>query len=297
MPSQLSSLGEFGFIDSIRKYSNLSKDVFVGIGDDAAVLAYNRSQYLLLTTDMLIENVHFTQAMGARRIGHKALACNISDIAAMGGIPTQAVVSLGVPGSLSTQFAQDLYQGMNDIARAFNVSIVGGDTVRSAKITINVSLLGTVNKKDLVRRNGAQPGDQIFVTGPLGNSLKSGRHLDFVPRVKESQYLVSHTRPTAMLDISDGLAADLGHILKQSKVGAVIKAERIPLAQGASLKQALSDGEDFELLFTVSARNAQKLAKNPQFIHIGEIVRGKESTMVYPDGRKERLNLEGYRHF
>jgi len=290
----LSDYGEFGVIDLIKKHTSLSSSIIQGIGDDTAVLPYKKDQYLLLTTDMLIQGVHFTKYMSARGIGHKALACSISDIAAMGGRPKYAVVSLGVPKNLKADFVRRLYQGMQKVATAFGVDIVGGDTVKNDKIIINVALIGEVDKKNLVCRHGAQISDQIFVTGPLGKSYATGHHLKFIPRVKEARALVKSFRPTSMIDISDGLAADLGHILEGSQVGAVLFEEDIPRRRKASLKEALGDGEDFELLFTLSAKESKQCS----FYHIGEIVKGGTLTVVDKKGKSSVLkSKKGYQHF
>ena len=143
----VSQLGEFRLIDTLREHAPESKAVIIGIGDEAAVLPYSKNEYLLLTTDMLAEGSHFTRRMPPRSIGHKALACNISDIAAMGGWPTFAVISIGVPKNLPVSFIKDVYQGIERLARKFNVSIVGGDTIRAGKVVINVALLGLVEKE------------------------------------------------------------------------------------------------------------------------------------------------------
>jgi thiamine-monophosphate kinase len=256
---KISQLGEFGLIDALKKFAPVSKAVIKGIGDDAAVLPYNKSKYLLLTTDMLSEGVHFTRRMPPQGIGHKALASNISDIAAMGGCPTFGVVSIGIPKDLSVHFIKEVYKGIQRTARAFNISIVGGDTIKSDKIVINVALLGLVEKRNLITRDGAGPGDRIFVTGPLGGSLKSGRHLNFLPRLAQARFLVENFKPNAMMDISDGLSGDLNHILKASRVGAHLDYDSIPRPGKVSLSQALNDGEDFELLFTLSPIKARSL--------------------------------------
>ncbi|MCR4337011.1 MAG: thiamine-phosphate kinase [Candidatus Omnitrophica bacterium] len=291
MPSTLANLGEFGLIDWIKKIAPTTRDVINGIGDDTAVLKTSVGKYLLLTTDMLIEGSHFTRRMDPQRIGHKALACNISDIAAMGGIPKFAVVSLGVPSTLNGSFVKNIYQGMNRLAKKFNVSIVGGDTNKSPHIVINVALTGEVSRENFVLRKGARPGDKIYVTGPLGGSFQSGKHLLFIPRVKESQLLVKKSKPSSMIDISDGLAADLNHILKHSGVGAILEEENIPCAPGAQLDQALYEGEDFELLFTLSSK------KTTKFDCIGEIVARSGIWLKDKKGKLKKISAKGFRHF
>lgn len=296
-------LGEFGLIETLKTYQNLLPRVVKGIGDDAAVLKVRGGRYLLFTTDMLVEDVHFTRRMNARAVGRKALACNLSDVAAMGGEPLFAVVSLGIPGQISTRYVSHLYAGMWAVAQEFGVSIVGGDTVRSQKVVVNIALLGEVEKRRLIRRQGARPGDWIFVSGPLGGSLKSGRHLTFTPRVREARFLVEKFKPSAMMDLSDGLAGDLGHILKASCVGALIEEKLIPCHRGVTPDRALTDGEDFELLFTMPAVRARKLLeyKGPEkfrFYPVGVVRPRREGfCMVRPDGRVEQLKDRGFRHF
>ena len=289
----VSQLGEYGLIDELKKYAPISKAVIKGIGDDAAVLPYSKREYLLLTTDMLAEGTHFSRRMPPQAIGHKALACNISDIAAMGGWPTFAVVSIGIPKNLSVGFIKDVYRGLRRTARNFNISIVGGDTIKTEKVVINVALLGLVEKKYLTTRDGARAGDWIFVTGPLGGSFKSGRHLNFSPRLPQARFLVEKFKPSAMMDISDGLSGDLNHILKASRVGARLDHASIPRPRGVSLSQALNDGEDFELLFTLSAQSAASLMdwqareKMFYFYPIGSITANA----------KEKITSKSFSHF
>ena len=290
---KLSQIGEFGLIDILKKYAPASKTVIKGIGDDTAVLAHNKKEYLLFTTDMLAEGTHFTRRMPAGAIGHKALACSISDIAAMGGWPTFAVVSIGIPKNLPVSFIKDIYKGIERTARDFNVSIVGGDTIKTDKMVINVALLGLVEKKNLVTRAGAKIGDWIFVTGALGGSFKSGRHLDFLPRLAQARFLVEKFRPSAMMDISDGLAGDLNHILRASRVGARLDHAFIPRRKGISLSQALNEGEDFELLFTLPSHKASVLM---------DWQAQKRSFYFYPIGvitadAKEKINAKSFTHF
>lgn len=303
MVLKISQLGEFGLIELLKKYSFRQKNIIKGIGDDTAVLFLNGQRHLLYTTDMMVEGVHFTKKTLPHLIGHKAMGCNISDIAAMGGIPTFALVSLGLPKNLSVKFVEELYKGMYELGKKFNVSIVGGDTVASDKIVINVALLGEVACTDLVTRQGAQVGDWIFVTGALGRAWKTDKQFTFTPRVSEARFLVEHFKPSAMIDVSDGLTADLGHILEQSKIGAELYAKEIPLNRGASLNDALSDGEDFELLFTLDAGKAKRLmdwqTKNSRwfFYPIGKIVKPKGLHLIDPDGKKKKILTKGFTHF
>ncbi len=298
------SVGEFALIDRLKKFQTPGASVVLGIGDDAAVLKSGHGRYQLLTTDMLVEEVHFTRAMLPKRVGHKAMACSVSDIAAMGGLPTVAVVSIGVPKDFPTKYIEQVYAGMSACARVFGISIVGGDTVKADKFIINVALLGEVEKKCLVTRSGAKPGDKIFVTGRLGGSFVSGRHLTFTPKIKEARFLVEHFKPTAMMDISDGVAGDLRHILKASGVGVVIEAEKIPCHKNVTLQRALTDGEDFELLFTLPFTRARKLLEytkihpQRQFIEIGTVTSVAGQIQIKDKAGVVRpLHLTAFTHF
>jgi len=296
----LRKIGEFGLIDIIKKNAPIKKDVIKGIGDDAAVLPFNRNQNLILTTDMLIENVHFSKKDNARLVGRKALAVSISDIVAMGGRPKYGVVSLGVSKSNSLKEIESIYQGLFDIAKEFGISIVGGDTVRSKELIINVSLTGEAERKDIVFRSGAKSGDIIFCTGFLGRSLKTKKHLTFKPRLAEAQYLVKKIKPNAMIDISDGLASDLSHILNESQCGAIVDEERIPLTKGAKISQALFDGEDFELIFTLPKKKVVTLRQQRKFkfYEIGLITKKKNGLMLKRvNGTLKAIKQKAYTHF
>jgi len=301
----LSKIGEFGLIEVIKKLAKVDSSVIKGIGDDAAILRFSKDRYLILTSDMLIEDVHFKRTARPFDIGHKALACSISDIASMGGIPKHAIVSVGLPLSLSVGFVRNLYKGIISTAKKFKINIVGGDTNRSSKIIIDVAILGEVKKKDLVLRSKAKSRDEIFVTGKLGGSAKTKKHLKFKPRLKESRFLIRSYRINSMIDISDGLSQDLGHILKESKKGAIVYEQAIPKDKGASLKDALYNGEDYELLFTLSKRQANKLVQD---IHrkkikfpvskIGIITKSRNKIIFIDTNKNKRLlKPKGFRHF
>jgi len=299
-PKKISDIGEFGLIDQIRKEIKTSQGVVKGIGDDAAVMQSSPGKLILFTTDMLVEGVHFSKSDSLSSVGRKAICCSVSDIAAMGGIPKYAVVSIGIAGNTPIKKAQQISAGINKAAMEYDVVIVGGDTVKSKKLVINVSIMGEAKKSELITRSGAKVGHQIFVTGKLGGSLTSRRHLTFVPRLEESQYLAKHYKPTAMIDISDGLISDLQHVLDESKAGAVIYETLIPKYRNVKMKNALCDGEDFELLFTVSKKRAARLIKdeNIQVFHIGEILNKEEGLqLVDKKGKREDLTQRGFTHF
>lgn len=292
--------------------------VACGIGDDAAVLKYTKDRYLLWTCDMLIEGVDFTLKAKPEQIGHKALACSLSDIAAMGGIPRYALISLGLPRSPRMQgqagqqkgrglpnqnaqkFIDRFYYGLGKLAREFKVNIVGGDLSFSKRIVVDVSTIGEVNKRRLALRCGAKPNDIVLVSGALGGSIY-GKHLKFIPRIKEANYLVNNYQVSAMIDISDGLSLDLYRLCQASKTGAIIYEDLIPVSKDArSFDEALNGGEDFELLFTLPAKAARRLIKNrgAMFKVIGEMREKKFGLRIITKDYKERvLEPKGYQHF
>ncbi len=303
------SSGEFDYINWLRKRTPASAGVLVGPGDDTAVLRAP-SGPLLVTTDMLLEGSCFRLAeAGPFRIGRKAMAVNLSDIAAMAGIPTAAVVSVGLPRDGGRELAKQLYLGMRKVADEFDVPLVGGDTNSwDGPLSISVTMLGEATPRGPVLRSGAKLGDWIMVTGPLGGSLL-GHHLDFMPRVREASRLHELADLHAMIDISDGLAKDLHHICEESLCGAVLHADAIPISHAAKelsakdglpeLDHALSDGEDFELVFTVSHEDGERLLREQPIsgltLHrIGKIVaKGYE---IERNGQRLPLEPRGYEH-
>ena len=276
-----------------------------GSGDDTAVLKWIKDKYLLFTCDMTIEGVHFSLKKAKPfQAGWKALGRNISDIAAMGGLPRYAVVSLGIDSRLDISIADGICKGLKNIADRFGVNIVGGDMAESKKIVIDVSLIGEVKKKNLTLRSGAKKGDLILMTGSAGGSIK-GKHLNFMPRVKESQSIVKNFNVNSMIDISDGLALDLYRIVRASNVGACIYEESIPLSKDAiRLENALYDGEDYELLFTLAPKEAENLLRSnfsragTRISIIGEITDAKHGyKILMENGREKDLKIKGYTHF
>lgn len=293
------STGEFAYIDWLRQRTPWAKSVIVGPGDDTAVLC-PPTRPLLVTTDMLLEGSCFILAeAGARRVGRKAIAVNLSDIAAMAGVPTAAVVSVGLPRSGGRQLAEELYLGMREIADLFNVPLVGGDTNSwDGPLSISVTMLGEATERGPVLRSGAKVGEWIMVTGPLGGSIK-GHHLDFTPRVREALALHQVADLHAMIDLSDGLAQDLHHICEESRCGAVLFAEAIPIKVGATLQNALHVGEDFELVFTASPADGEKLLREQPvpgitLARIGQIV--ADGYWLERGGIRNPLDAKGYQH-
>ncbi len=299
---KMRSVGEFEFIESVKKRLPGPKSSVLGIGDDCAVLEFTADKYLLVTADMLIQDVHFDLAkVSPFKVGRKALAVSLSDVAAMAGIPKYYVVSIAVPPDAPLSALHDFYSGMMKLAAEFKVELIGGDTNRADKFICDVTVIGEVEKKLLVRRDGARAGDKIFVTGALGGSIK-GRHCDFTPRVREARLLVKNFRVHSMIDISDGLSSDLRHITDASGVGAVIFDDRIPVSRDAvSKKDALSGGEDYELLFTAAGGvNEEALSGKLKIpvANIGRIVPKREGIKIVTGkyGKKD-LERKGFRHF
>jgi len=309
-------MNEFELIARLTHALPTNKSVVIGAGDDCAVLDIGADdRFLLFKTDAVVEGVHFTSDARPEQIGHKALARCLSDIAAMAGTPTAAVITIGLPKQFQSEFVEKLYAGLNALAKAHGVAIVGGETTTNPeRMLISISAIGFIPRERLLLRSGAKVGDAIFVTGELGGSI-TGRHLDFEPRLVEARWLAENFQLHSLMDISDGLTGDLRHILKASQVGAELLRSAIPISREArkiskrgeaakpALVAALTDGEDFELLFTVAGKSAIPLldAWKKQFPKlklscIGKIVPGdgiklRDETGVRP------LTTHGYVHF
>lgn len=271
-------------------------DVRVGPGDDCAVVELGNGDLQLLKTDCVVESVHFYPDEKPHRVGWKAIARVVSDIAAMGGTPQAMVVTLVLRADTTLDWLDGLYTGMQKCAERFGVSIVGGETSSAPAGSVNViSIAGTghVEQQNLVLRSTAKVGDTIFVTGALGGSI-NGKHLDFCPRLSESQWLVGHFKPSAMMDLSDGLAKDLPRMAKLSGVGYTVETANVPISPGCDLAQALGDGEDYELLFTVPPGRTDALQQSwpaafPKLSEIGKIEELSRSAGDLPQG--------GWEHF
>jgi len=262
------AIGEFGLVEWIKRHTPKLKGVRRGIGDDTAVLRDANGQNQLFTIDTIVENIDFrTCEATPEEIGWKALAVNLSDIAAMGGVPTVAVVSLTLPRNTSLRFVKRFYAGMRRAAEKYHVALVGGDLSRGPKVSCSVALLGQTLKHRTIYRTGARVGDVIGVTGHLGGSIL-GKHLRFLPRIKEGQFLARAGAHT-MIDISDGLIQDLGHLLERKGLGFELDKATVPVSGAAcklargnpheAIRHALFDGEDFELLFTMKPAAFRRL--------------------------------------
>ena len=298
---KIKKLGEFGLIDVIKKIARAKEGVIKGIGDDCAVVEHDRDNYMLLTSDMLIEDVDFLKRDDPYLVGSKSICASISDIAACGGLPSYALVSLGLPPDTDLKFVRNLYRGMDYWAKKYSINIVGGDISRAAKITVNVSLAGFVEKNRLVLRSGARTGDIIFVTGMLGAASLDRRRLCIIPRLEEARYLVTNYKMGAMIDLSDGLLQDLKHVTDESKVGALIYQDAVPLyKKGRDFIREVSRGEDYELLFTLSLKEARKLSASSfvNYAPIGNVVNRKCGLRLIDDKCREKaIKPSGFRHF
>lgn len=300
---------EFDYIAWIRSQAARHPRLAVGIGDDAAVVSFPPPGDCLVTVDMLMEGVDFLlPAATPQQVGHKSLAVNLSDIAAMAGRPVACVTSVALPRRGGLELGRGLFEGLHRLAEEFDVALAGGDTnTWDGPLVISITVLGEPTGSGPVLRSGAQAGDWIMATGSFGGSI-AGRHLDFTPRVHEAQALHQAVTLHAMIDVSDGLAADLGHILEESRVGAILDEQSIPVSEAAiaardgrePLDHALGDGEDFELLFTVSPDDGRRLLANPPCVtpltRLGEITLGSGCQLRTHDGKLKPLPGLGWKH-
>ena len=304
--------GEFALIDWIRSQTRTGGRVVVGPGDDACVLHVADEHRLALTTDMLLEGTHFDlDAVTPAEVGWKSIGAGLSDIAAMGMQPVACVVAVGFSEPYDRTFAEELYGGMKTLADRFGVPIAGGDVTSWAgsRLVVCVTVLGKCAGSEPVLRSGAESDDVIVVTGELGGS-RLGRHVRFIPRVTEAVTIAREFSPHAMIDVSDGLSSDLAHICIESGVGALIEEARIPISAYAgeasnrdgepALEHALNDGEDFELLFTMTEADAKRLIAEPPFetrlTVVGRIIEGDEMLLRTADGEERVLEPGGYEH-
>ena len=260
MTRVLGELGEDKLLAQVFPRLNRNSRVVIGAGDDCAVVKFRGAKdWLLLKTDCVVEEVHFTKETNARAVGWKAMMRALSDFAAMSGIPEFAIITLAVAGKKKASWVGELYRGLNRAAARFDVAIVGGETSETTGPTvIVVSVAGFVERRRCILRSGGKANDDLFVTGELGGSIR-GRHLRFVARIDEARWLTANFNVHAMIDLSDGLGTDLPRLARSSKLGFSINQRALPLSRGCSIRQAISDGEDYELLFAVSSRERKRL--------------------------------------
>lgn len=329
------TLGEFELINRLtRNVEKVNKQVVVGIGDDCAVLPWKKDVYQLATCDVQVADVHFLPNIATpQHIGEKAIAVNVSDIAAMGGTPTSCLVSLLLPKNITTAYIDELYKGIVSSCKKYNIQIVGGNMSGGKQLAIDIFMLGEVNHEHVLLRSGAKAGDKVLVTGTLGDAaagltILQNQHIQLSekqktkllmrqfsprPRLAESAIIAQSKQATAMIDISDGLASDVQHVCDQSIVGIELWEEKIPIAaetievakqlQRNPLSFALEGGEDYELLFTAPENAVDRIIAtvqqktNTQVTVIGEILPNKNDTyMRLKDGERKSLEIQGWDH-
>jgi thiamine-monophosphate kinase len=331
---KLSEIGEFGFIDIIESHGLIRPSGIVkGIGDDCAVIEQPGGDCLLVTTDLLVEHVHFVpDTTTAEQLGEKALAVNLSDIAACGGAPLEAFISLAVPDGTEVTWLEGFYEGMRSLARQFDVNLLGGDTTKSkGHLVINIAVIGTVAEQEVLLRNGACVGDKLIITGALGESSAGlnvllskpdmparitdplvRSHLTPRPHVSEGRFLAQSGACTAAIDVSDGLSSDLHHICRQSGVGAIVRESALPVGPDIAtvaadlnvdpLKWILNGGEDYVLLAAVQSHALSSLIRDADrhgfIIHeIGEIVSTGRTELLEKTGKTREITPQGWDHF
>jgi thiamine-monophosphate kinase len=309
-------MNEFELIQRLTRDLPTNASVVTGAGDDCAVLDIGIPDHeLLFKTDAVVEGVHFTKDTPPEKVGHKAFARCLSDVAAMAGRPTAALITLALPQTYDLSFVDHVYAGMRALAEHWQVAIAGGETTTNPdRVLISIAVIGLVKRGRALLRSGSKAGDAVFVTGELGGSI-AGKHLDFEPRLAEAQWLAEHFPIHSMIDISDGLAGDLRHLMDAAQLGAELLSRAIPISRAAKLQArsessakppllaALTDGEDFELLFTLPGNQAVPLVDGwkEQFPKlklscIGKMTAVPELKIRDKDGIRE-MNLQGYTHF
>jgi thiamine-monophosphate kinase len=337
--TDIGQLGEFGLIDRIKSHFKIQRsETIKGIGDDAAVLDYG-GEPVIVSTDLLVEGIHFDLMYHPlKHLGYKAAIVNLSDICAMNGVPKHITVSIALSNRFSVEAVDELYEGIRIACEAYDVDLIGGDTTASPRgLTISITALGSAPKERITYRSGAKPGDILCVTGDLGAAYLGLQilerekqvylaHPEMQPELSEKKYLIGRQLkpearleavkyfekqgllPTAMIDISDGLASDLMHICKASGTGAFIEEAQVPIHDEARMQAmefhldpitcALSGGEDYELLFTVDPKDLDKVRFMDSVYIIGEIVPKEDGIMLHTSGgQRHPITAQGWKHF
>jgi thiamine-monophosphate kinase len=330
----LKDIGEFGFIKRFaHQFDGFIENKDMGIGDDCAVISINESENYVVTTDLLIEDVHFLRnRISPWELGYKSLAVNLSDIAAMGAEPKFSFLSIGIPKNIKVEYLDELMKGFHALSAKYRVPLMGGDTTKSTdKLVINVAIIGQCKKAETHLRSMAKEGDLICVTGYLGdssgglnvllnnlelntdNQFLIQKHHNPEPRINEGRWLARQKSVHAMMDISDGISSDLIHILDASGKSADIHVDKLPLGKTLqdvaeknnwnSIEMASSGGEDYELLFTIEADDFHKVKKEYELQYltgisvIGEIKEGNTGITWLKNGIKITNNKNGFNHF
>ena len=293
----LAEVGEDALVARLLRGAPGGEGLVVPSGDDCAAVEVGGRDLLLLKTDCVVEGIHYLPVECPKLVGRKALARALSDVAAMGGRPLHALVAIFSPPDAEVAYWEGVYAGLYEMAQQAGVAVVGGESSESRIRAVTVALTGRVSRENLWTRSGGRVGDILMVTGRLGGSLKSGRHLTFSPRLAEGQWLASRGAVHAMMDLSDGLARDLPRLARACGTGWELDAESVPTQPGCDVKQALTDGEDYELLVSVEPRQARRLAKDwyrrfPDLplTMIGRLTGG-------PAGEGRGMEVGGYEHF
>lgn len=335
--TELNTLGEFGLIDRISsKFSSQNSETIKGIGDDAAVVDIG-DKYMLISTDMLLEGIHFDLSYTPlKHLGYKAVSVNVSDIAAMNGIPKQITVSVGLSNRISVEALDELYEGIRFACEDYNIDLVGGDTSASRSgLVISITAVGFVEKHKIAYRNTAKANDILCVTGDLGSAYFGLQILErekqvflanpqMQPELEEKEFLIEKILkpaartdivhelneagviPTSMIDVSDGLASEIMHIATQSGLGVQIYEDKLPIEDLTFLAAtelnispitgALNGGEDYQLLFTIKQTDFEKIKHHADITPIGYMTEDKAIELVLKSGNKAEIKAQGWNH-
>lgn len=305
---KIRDIDEFDLIALLTKNVVMSTNTIIGIGDDAGVFSVTKGMRIVTTIDAQVEDVHFSrQYMSPEQVGQRTVGAALSDIAAMGALPRFLLVSLFLPKGLDVSFAKKLYSGIRKTASEYKTTIIGGNITMAEKIIVAICAIGEIVPGNEITRATAQPGDLVCVTGTLGNAhsaLLKKQYYKIYPRIQEGRLLAKTKKVTAMIDISDGLSSDLLHICRQSNVGVALFLEKLPRHKNTPYDVALHGGEDYELCFTVAAKNIEPITRlvkkqtGTNVTIVGNILpKAKGTWLVLENGKRESLKAQGWQHF